>query len=76
MTTAANPSRNEQSRRIDEWLVRHSRRVEQETPTELAIELRRRGFFSRKTTLVDIRGGLRKRCARLGLTFREQIPSA
>jgi len=72
MTVAANTSRNEQSRRIDEWLRRHSRRVQVETPNELALELRRAGFYSPKTTLVDIRGGLRKRCARLGLPFCDQ----
>ena len=55
MTVAANKSRNAQSHLFDEWLKSNRVRLEKQSPTAIAQELRRLGFYSPKTTLTDIR---------------------
>jgi hypothetical protein len=69
-------SRNEKQRRIDSWLLAHREYVERETPTAIARELQRLGFYSEHTALVDIRVGVHRRCLRLDLRPVEAARSA
>jgi len=75
MTPIENPpiSRNARSLAIDNWLRANRGRVEREDPTVLAREMKRAGLYSAKTTLMDIRGNIRKHCSRLGLLCQARV---
>ena len=55
-------SRNLKQHRIDAWLLAHREFVESETPTVIGRELRNLDYYSERTSLVDIRVGVYRRC--------------
>jgi hypothetical protein len=65
-------SRRLRQTRLDAWLKANRVRIERESPNAIGLELRRLGFYSKKTTLTDIRVGFHKRCCCLGIS-REKI---
>ena len=65
-------SRNQRQARIDTWLQDHRRELEIQDPTAIALQMRRAGLYSPKTSLIDIRCALRRCCSRLGLPIKDR----
>lgn len=70
MTIAAGTSRRLRQCQLDDWLRANRGRLERESSTAIALELRKLGFYSAKTVTVDIRSGVQKRCSKLGIPFK------
>ncbi|HEY3897387.1 MAG TPA: hypothetical protein VGM54_02175 [Chthoniobacter sp.] len=71
-------SRNQRQAHIDTWLGSHRAELQTQPPTAIALQMRRAGLYSEKTSLTDIRCALRRRCTQLGLpshdrSYTEQV---
>jgi hypothetical protein len=63
---------SEMRKKRDAWFKANRGRLERETANAIAIELRQKGYYSTKTSIIDIIVSIEKCCARLGIPSRLQ----
>ena len=69
MTAAYAVSRKLQQAARDQWLIANRARVAARPADVIASEMRSAGLYSAKTSLVDVRSGIHRRCKALRLPF-------
>jgi hypothetical protein len=66
----ATKSRNERQLRIDTWLRDNADLVSVEDGNSIARSLQEAGLYSQNTSLIDIHMSFRRRCIKIGITFK------